>query len=245
MIAEAIQSADRYGKSGAIVSTYLRDQRNDAIAFSAVLRSGLGDSGSVKILKNLVEQKPQNYEFRNMYADVLFENKQFDIAISTIKEAQRILSASGNSRSDFTLRIAALYHELGQKDSTDFYVNALYKNSLRNLREAEKLRFVQLLNSSRNPQVADEIFKLIVSKGDSYFMSDYFYTKGLILDSKSSKSGSIECYEKAINYNPYNFKALRTLISNYEFEGNEIKAKELKTQMVNLKSMVPGGNVTE
>jgi predicted Zn-dependent protease len=239
MIAEAIESADKYGKNGAIISTYLRDQRNDALAFSALLRSGLGDSESVKILKNLVEQKPQNYEFRNMYADALFENKQFGLAISTIKEAQRILAASGNSRADFTLRIAALYHELGQKDSTDFYVNTLYKNSLKNLREADKLRFVRLLNSSRNPEVAEEVFQAIVPKGDFHFMSDYSYTKGLILGSKSNKSESRECYEKAINYNSYNIKAFKNLISIYESQANAIKANELRLKMENLLSGVP------
>jgi tetratricopeptide (TPR) repeat protein len=239
MIAEAIESADKYGKTGAIISTYLRDQRNDAIAFSAILRSGLGDSGSVKILKNLVEQKPQNYEFRNMFSDALFESGQYDQAISTIKEAQRILAASGNSRTDFNLRIADLYHSKGQKDSTDLYVNVIYKNSLKNLREADKLRFVRLLNSSRNPDVAEEVFKAIVPKGDYYFMSDYYYTKGLILAAKSNKSGSIECFEKAINFNPYHINAFKKLISTYESQSEAIKAQQLRLQMENLISKVP------
>jgi len=245
MIAEAIESSDKYVKSGAIISTYLRDQRNDAIAFSAVLRSGLGHTGSVNILKNLVEQKPQNYEFRNMYADALFENKQYDQAILTIKEAQRILAASGNSRADFNLRLADFYHTLGKKDSTDMYIKALFKNSVGNLRETDQLRFVRLLNSSRNPQVADEIFKLIVLKGDSYFVSDYFYTKGLILESQSDQSGSSESYEKAINYNSYNFKALKKLILIYESQKNEIKADELKSRLKNLKSKVSEGFKSE
>ena len=234
MIAEAIESADKYVKNGAIISTYLRDQRNDAIAFSAILRSSLGDSGSVKNLKNLVEQKPQNYEFRTMYADALFESKQFDLAISTIKEAQRILTASGNSRTDFTLRIADLYHELGQKDSSDFYLKALNKISLKNLRDVDKLRFVRLLNSSRTPEVAEEIFQLIVPNSDLFFLSDYYYSKGIILDSKFNKSGAIECYEKAINYNPYNLKAFTNLIRMYDSQANTLKANELRLKVENL-----------
>ena len=234
MIAEAIESADKYVKNGAIISTYLRDQRNDAIAFSAILRSSLGDSGSVKNLKNLVEQKPQNYEFRTMYADALFESKQFDLAISTIKEAQRILTASGNSRTDFTLRIADLYHELGQKDSSDFYLKALNKTSLKNLRDVDKLRFVRLLNSSRTPEVAEEIFQLIVPNSDLFFLSDYYYSKGIILDSKFNKSGAIECYEKAINYNPYNLKAFTNLIRMYDSQANTLKANELRLKVENL-----------
>ena len=212
----------------------MRDQRNDAIAFSAELRSSLGDAGAVKILKNLVEQKPQNYEYRTMFADALVESKQFELAITTIKEAQRILAASGNSRSDFTLRIADLYHALGQKDSLDFHLKVLTKTSLKKLREADKLRFVRLLNSSRTPEAADEVFQQIAPKGDFFFMSDYYYSKGIILDSKFNKSGSIECYEKAINYNPYNLKALQNLISMYDSQANTIKANELRLKVENL-----------
>jgi len=133
MTTEAIKSADQYGKNGAIVSTYLRDQRNDAIAFSAVLRSSLGFTEPVETLKTLVEQKPQNFEYRTMYADALFENKQFSAAISTIKEAQRILAASGNSRADYNLRIAESYHALGIKDSTDLYLKP-FLNGTKNLK---------------------------------------------------------------------------------------------------------------
>ncbi len=238
MIAEAIESADLYVKNAAIISTYLRDQRNDALAFSAALRSGLGSSGSVNIFKSLVEQKPQNYEYRNLYADALFESGQYEMAISTIKEAQRILAASGNSRADFNLRLADLYHEMGKKDSADSYLKALYKSSLRNLKETDKLRFVRLLNSSKNPIVAEEVFQAIVSKGDSYFKSDYYYTKGLILESQSDKPGAIENYDRSINLNPYNFKALRKLIIINESQGNGAKAGELKSIMEKLKSKI-------
>jgi tetratricopeptide (TPR) repeat protein len=69
-------------------------------------------------------------------------------------------------------------------------------------------------------------------------LSDYYYSKGIILDSKSNKSGSIECYEKAINYNPYNLKAFKNLISMYDSQANTIKANELRLKVENLISKI-------
>jgi len=127
---------------------------------------------------------------------------------------------------------------LGQKDSLDFYLKVLTKNSLKKLREADKLRFVRLLNSSRNPEVADEIFQQIAPNGDFFFMSDYYYSKGIILETKSNASGSIECYEKAIKSNPYNLKAFKNLISMYDSRANTIKANELRLKMKDLLNKV-------
>ena len=93
---------------------------------------------------------------------------------------------------------------------------------------------MRLLNSSRTPEVAEEIFQLIVPNSDLFFLSDYYYSKGIILDSKFNKSGAIECYEKAINYNPYNFKAFTNLIRMYDSQTNTLKANELRLKVENL-----------
>ena len=241
MIAEAIASADEYGKSGADISTYLRDKRDDAIAFAAILRSSLGYAEPHGILKSLVVQKPQNFEYRNMYADALIENKQYGEAIQTLKEAQRILSASGNARSDYSLRIAESYHALGKKDSTDLYLKAIL-NGTKTLRETDKLRFVRLLSKSRKPEISEEIFQTINAKGDSYFMSDYFYTQGIVLEAKGNKIESISNFENAYAINPYHFNACRKLIKNYQDGGQNEKAGSLINTMASLRSRAFSSN---
>ena len=92
-------------------------------------------------------------------------------AIQTLKEAQRILSESGNGRSDYSLRITESYHALGKKDCTDLYLKA-FLNGTKTLRETDKLRFVRLLSKSRNSKIPEEVFQTITAKGDSYFLSD-------------------------------------------------------------------------
>jgi predicted Zn-dependent protease len=163
-IANAITTAEEYVKNAATVSTYLRDQRDDAAAFVASLKSELGYSEPVAILQHLVEQKPQNFEYRGLYADALAANKQYDKAIATLQQAQRILKASGNGRASFDLQIAEFYNELGQKDSVAKYqVPATPNLSFgggRNGRSSDNgLRNVRLLAATGNIAKAAETLK--------------------------------------------------------------------------------------
>jgi hypothetical protein len=234
MIPEAIQAADNYAKNASVISTYLRDQRNDALAFSAALRADLGDKMAKNTLKELVEQKPQNYEFRNLYADALSEIKDYERAISTIKEAQRILTASGNSRADFNLRIAEFYQEMGKMDSTESYLKSVKAKSLRDL---DKLRLARLLISSRDISQAEEVLALTNKKEDPYFTAGYFYTLAILDEAKSDKKGSIEKLEKAITANPFHLKAIVKLVEYYEKEGLKIKAEDLKSRLNQIKNL--------
>jgi Tfp pilus assembly protein PilF len=234
MIPEAIKAADNYAKNASVISTYLRDQRNDALAFSAALRADLGDKMAKNTLKELVEQKPQNYEFRNLYADALSEIKDYERAISTIKEAQRILAASGNSRADFNLRIAEFYQEMGKMDSTESYLKSVKAKSLRDL---DKLRLARLLISSRDISQAEEVFALTNKKEEPYFTAEYFYTLAILDEAKSDKKESTEKLEKAIAANPFHLKAIVKLIEYHEKEGLKLKAEDLKSRLNQIKNM--------
>lgn len=228
MIPEAIKIADNYAQHASIISTYLRDQRDDAIAFSASLRTELGDKMAQNTLKKLVEQKPQNYEFRNLYADALSQQKDFKTAISTIKEAQRILAASGNSRADFNLRIAEFYQEMGKTDSTDLYLKSVKAKSLT---DEDKLRFARLLISRKKNIEAEESISLISKNLEPYFIADYHYTLAILKDVNHNKIEAIEHLEKVIKANPYHIKAIQKLISSYEKEGLKSKAEDLKIRL--------------
>lgn len=234
MIHEAIAVADNYAKNASVISTYLRDQRNDAMAFSASSRTELGDKMALNTLKELVEQKPQNYEFRNLYADALSENKDYERAILTLKEAQRILAASGNSRADFNLRIAEFQLKLGKIDSTELYLKAIKTKSLRDL---DKLRLARLFISSKKNAQADEVLEIIEATEEPYFMSDYFYTKAILQESKFDKKTAIEHLEQSIAANSFHMKAIEKLIVLYEKEGFKIKAQDLKSRLNQMKNM--------
>ncbi|SHG60256.1 tetratricopeptide repeat protein [Pedobacter caeni] len=238
MIPESIETALEYGKSGATVSTYLRDRRDDAVAYAATLQSGLGYKEPVAVLKELVEQKPQNFEYRNLYADALAVNKQYDAAIQTLKEAQRILAASGNARSDYSLRIAAFYAAQGNKAGTEEYLQPFLTGKTP-VRDGDKLRYVTLLAVTGHPQEAETIFKGLSGKGEPFYQADYFYTKGKLMAATGNKAEALSSYEQAIGFNPYLFTAYAELIPAYAAAGQQAKANTLKSTLSGLK-MKPG-----
>lgn len=242
MIADAITTAKAYAQNGATVSTYLRDRIDDATAFAAMLNSSLGYRESVAILKELVDQKPQNFEYRNMYADALIDNKQYSAAIETITAAQRILSASGNGRLDYNLRIAESYALLGKKDSVSALLPEI-TNNVSKLRDNDKLRLVRLLVIAKQLPQAQTVFQTIKASDEAFSFADYSYTNGLLKELEGLKTPAIEAYNKAIAANPYLFKAYYTLMATYLANGQQKEADELKASLAKLK-ITPGQTFT-
>ena len=176
MMNESIEVAEAYGKSGSVVSTYLRDRRDDALAYAASVRAILGDPETVESLKKFVEQKPQNFEYRNLYADALTAHAKYEAAIRTIREAQRILAASGSARPDYYLRIAENYQAIGNTDSVSVYIKPFLSGKMR--AGADQLRYIRLLAVAGYINEADSLAKKVEAKGDDFLsFSIEFYQR--------------------------------------------------------------------
>jgi tetratricopeptide (TPR) repeat protein len=185
------------------------------------------------VLKELVEQKPQNFEYRNLYADALAVNKQYDVAIQTLKEAQRILAASGNARADYNLRIAAFYAAQDNKTVAEEYLQPFLTGKTP-VRDGDKLRYVTLLATMGRQQAGEAVFKEIPAKGEPFYMADYFYTKGKLNAAGGKKAEAIAAYEQAVSLNPYLFLAYAELVPAYIAGGQQAKADALKTKLSGL-----------
>lgn len=243
-IAEAIATADDYAKNGATVSTYLRDRRDDAAAYVASLKSELGYPEPVEVLQHLVEQKPQNFEYRTMYANALAANKQYDKAIETLQQAQRILKASGSGRSGFDLQIAEFYNELNQKDSVAKYQPSSIPAPVRSAGGGNRnprsgtgedgFHYVRLLAATGKATEASTILKSFPATGDNAYLSEYAYTQGKIQEATQPMSAASN-YETAIKYNPYFFKVYPWLINYYNKNGQANKSQALKSNLQSLK----------
>ncbi|MGA9650787.1 tetratricopeptide repeat protein [Pedobacter sp.] len=234
LIPEAIEAADDYGKNGATVSTYLRDRKDDAKAFSASLKAGIGNAESINILKNLVAQKPQNYEYRNLYADALAIHGDYKTAIETIKQAQRILAASGNDRADYNLRLAEFYSNTKQNDSVTYYSN-LAKSKTNQLRDADKLRFIRLLSAQKNNEEASKLLNSVVVKSDPFLQADLDYTKAKVFENGGNQEQALLAYEQVLKNNPYQFSVYKYLISQYQALNKTDKVTELLNKRAALK----------
>ena len=118
LMPEAIAVAEEYLQDAPTVSTYLRDRRDEAQAFAALMRATVyGDTSAVQPIARLVALKPQDYELRRQYADVLAALGKNEEAYATLEDAQRVLSAAGSPRADYMLRMAGYKLALGDKIS--------------------------------------------------------------------------------------------------------------------------------
>ncbi|MES2378264.1 MAG: hypothetical protein V4553_16860 [Bacteroidota bacterium] len=236
---DAINTALDYVNKGAIVSTYLRDQRDDAQAYLASLSLELGYIEPSGVLKTLVEQKPQNFNYRTLYADALAANKQYDKAIATLQQAQRILKAGGNNNAGFDLQIAEFYNALGKKDSVAKYMATA--GAGRAGRGADVLRYIRLLYATGDVQTANNRFNVLPTTGDNAYVADLAYTKGMLLQPTNQPAAMVH-YATALKYNPYHFKAYARLINYYQQLKRKDRIDSLKDQVKALK-MQPGPGV--
>jgi predicted Zn-dependent protease len=231
-IAEAIQTAELYEKNAATVSTYLRDRKDDAAAYAASLKSMLGYPEPLAVLKKLVEQKPQNYEYRNLYADALAANKRYNEAIAILLQAQRILASANNARVDYNLRIAEYYHALNKKDSVGFYLEPFLSGKTE--LGTDQLRLVRLLAGTGNMDRANLIFKESAVSGDRIYLSEYYYSKAR-LEEAADKNAMAADFEKAIGLNPYGFTIYNELMQYYAVSGLTGEWEKLKKKLDELK----------
>ncbi|UKJ07764.1 tetratricopeptide repeat protein [Solitalea lacus] len=233
LIADAVFAADDFIKSVPVTSTYLRDNREEQIAYAAVTRAELGYNEALETLKKQVEQKAQNYELLGQYADALANNKRYDNAIATLQSAQKLLNAAGTPRPDFTLRIAEYYYQSGDADSATYFIEPLIKDQ-RSISRYQT-RLIRLLANINRVGTAENLFNSLPKASDNFSRADYFYTKAKLREGKGEMIEAADEYKLAIAANPYHFKAVFDLLKYYRAMGYTKEANALFDGLMDLK----------
>ena len=118
-VPDALAVAEEYAENGPAISTYLRDRRDEALAFALELRAAAGYGGeAADALAPMVARKPFHYQLRAQYADALLAAGRPAEALAAVEEGQRVLRAAGEPRLDYVLRAAEANLALGRPDST-------------------------------------------------------------------------------------------------------------------------------
>jgi tetratricopeptide (TPR) repeat protein len=184
-----------------------------------------------------------------LYANALAANKQYDEAIKTLQQIQRILKASNNGLASYDLQIAEYYNELGKKDSVDKYKPATIPVTRGRRRGGDNtaanpdgLRYVRLLAATGKGAEADTLLKSLPSTGDNAYLSEYNYTQGKIQETTKPELAAAS-YEAALKYDPYYFKVCPWLIDYYNKTKQPAKSQVLKSSLQSLK-IQPGKNLS-
>ncbi|RYY27471.1 MAG: tetratricopeptide repeat protein [Chitinophagaceae bacterium] len=236
LIGEAVEVADAYAKSGSVISTYLRDRRDDALAFGAANRAILGYASSLDVLKKLIEQKPQQFEYRNLYADALAAHGRFEEALVTLQQAQRILAASGNARPDYALRMAEYFYAGGKIDSAKAALQPFLAGRMR--AGSEQLRYIRLLSKTGNTSEADTLINRMAIVGDDFYLGQLAFTRGELAQRAGDKASAIRHFETALEHNAYQPEAYAQLLQLYD-PGDALRRSKLKDNAGSLR-LKPG-----
>ena len=238
LIPQAIAVAEDYAKSAPTVSTYLRDRRDEALAFANWLKGSLGYSEEpIAEFERWVSLKPQRYYLRGYFADVLAANSRYEKAIEVLEEALKIQKAAGNPSADFMLRVAE-YHLALDDTAAAQEAFAPIKNGKVEVKD-DPLRLVRVYAGIGEIAKAEKEMNGIERPKSPLEKSEFQFTLGKIWQAKDKTKKASKAYKKAVAANPYHFSARLSLIENLVQRGKIKEAQKFADQVKQL-SPQPG-----
>jgi len=229
---EAIDVSENYVADAPMVSTYLRDRKEDAEAFAKNLRSVLGYSSEVSaFFKDLLDQNPQNFNYRLIYADVLTRQDRLNEALNLLEEGQRILASADNELPSYSLRIAIINFENGDLEEAEDAVNNI---SGGDLGMDEKLLLAELYANlgriSKGIEMLDSISEINLPIKNS----EHEFVRGRLAEADGNTESAENHYNEALTLNAYHLPARAALIELMNQQGKEDVAAVLIEEAENL-----------
>jgi len=223
---EAIILAESYVKDAPTVSTYLRDRRDEALAYAHWLKGTTGKAPESEAeLARLVSLKPQNYTLRQQYADVLAAQGNYTKAYTTLEEVQRILSASGTPRASYMVRMADYQLGLGLKDSAKVTLQPLLNGRQR--AGSDNYRLISLLAQLGEPDKASELLRHQVRAETPAEEAERLTTVGIVWEVLDKPKMAEKSYRAALRENQYQYEARLLLAELLKSRGKNKKAKAI------------------
>ncbi|MGM0545206.1 MAG: tetratricopeptide repeat protein [Bacteroidota bacterium] len=224
-LVKAVEATNAYVDSARAISTYLEDQKEQAEAFYYKLRSSLGYSEeSATYFKSLIEQNPQNFQYRLMYVDVLIEAGRENEASSVLIEGQRILDSAENERDDYQLRAAEVYLLREQNKNAQEKLSAIEFNDLS---VEEALRGAQLWIALNDFEAAEEIIEQVNIVFPSE-QAEFAYTKGKIAQAKDNHKKAKKAFQKALSITSFHLEARLELVFVLEQLGESDRSMNIE-----------------
>ena len=212
-LGEALAVAKEYVRNGSEISTYLRDQKDNAKAFYAWQTALLGDQSQLKDLAYIVSQKPQNYAIRSWYVESLLANGAYEEALRNLHEVYRNLQASQVSRPDFELLLAEGYALKGDQQGLQTYLAKLQGPGIEATRldPLYNLRLVRLLLASAKPAEAKSLYSQLKAENSIFYTAADLLTQAAFAAEAGHAEKQLTLLKKSVEVYPYQMEALRQL----------------------------------
>lgn len=229
LLAEAIETAENYAADAPVISTYLRDRKDEALAFAWEIRGNMGYAEeSIAFFENLISQKPQNYHHRMQFARVLIANGFYTRAIAVLSESQAILEAAGSPNPVFTGMIAWAYLLAGDTANARSTLLPVTDGLMKPRGDTQMwIRIDAALGNVQNA------YKDLVQTGAPrlpFPRSEYFFTLGMLAEKETRSDAAILAYTQSVEANPYHFESRLRLLNLLEKKGDIRQLKKIATK---------------
>ncbi len=229
MLPQAIAVAEAYVQGAPTVSTYLRDRRDEALAYASWLKGTTRvDPAAEQVLAKLVAQNPQQYELRLQYADVLAAQGKHAEAIRTVEEMQRILAAAGTPRADYMVRIAESRLMLYDTAAARATVQPLLDGKARLGSNAYRLVRVYAAIGEVE-KAAAELSKIAASSAPSE-KGERHYALARLWEARQEPQKAVKAYRAALKANPYLLEARQRLSGLLRNSGKQQESEKLQQE---------------
>ncbi|MCX2740019.1 tetratricopeptide repeat protein [Pontibacter anaerobius] len=221
MVPEAIAVAQAYVENAPTVSTYLRDQRDEALAYASWLKGTTSiNQEAVRELQRLVSLKPQQYTLRRQYAEVLATQGKYEKAIQTLEEAQRILSAAGTPRPDYMTMIADYHLQLQNKAAARAAAQPLLGGKVK-VQGQDRLLLVPVLAELGEKNKAKALLKELPKPETVVEKARHLSAKGRMLEAQGKIGGAVRIYEASLLLYPYQLEVRQRLVRLLRQKGRD------------------------
>ncbi|MBX2841685.1 MAG: hypothetical protein KTR26_07930 [Flammeovirgaceae bacterium] len=226
-VKEAIDVTHSYLTIAPTISTYLRDQRDMALAFVAYQKGILGYPGNTKRdLDRLVKANPQQIEYRFMLSEVLAANGQEQKAFDLLGESYLLGKASGGVDPGLLVRMGEIQAEMGSFEKALNLVDEISDPFKLSNNLSLKVAKIYLENNKM------EKAKAILAQNDFSKLpqpySELLFAKALLAEKEGNQAALMSNLEMAIDTNPYHLQARLKLMENLASQGKKGKRKVKK-----------------
>src|SRR5699024_7354845 len=227
-VPEAIETSERYLEDAPIVSTYLRDRKEQAMAYKYDLRSRLGyQEEAMAYFRDLVAQNPQNFGHRRSYADMLYRAGKLEQALEVLEEGQHILLSADESRPGYTLRIARLHAAMGDTTAAREKLSGIQlKNGSFDNRLMLAGVYIQLKDLGNSRSVLEEVSEPALAAPKAALR----YTLAKQAAAEGNQKLAAEQYRRALEQNSYHYRARRELADLLRRRGEDEAASALRKE---------------
>jgi hypothetical protein len=220
LLGEAVAKAMEYADQAPVVSTYLLDRRDEALAFAWELKGNWGyEAEAMDFFQELCTRKPQDFAFATTYARLLMRSGQYEQAYQWMESRQQILAAAGTRSPALDVLILKALVQMGRAGEVVTKMQNQDLTRLKNSSFLEKMEQVDLLITTGNPEKAQFLWARS-RPANRWEQGEWRFAEARIQISNGNLKKAHALLRRVLELNPYHVEARLRLLNEVDSQAD-------------------------